>query len=499
MNFKKIVALFLCFIMIVSLASCVKDGGEGTPDITDGSETPTVTDAPTTDGSEAPTDTDAPATDAPETDAPPKEIDTKKSLKILAIGNSFSVDAMEYLYQIAKNAGVEEIILGNLHYASCDLTKHYAFSSRDSAEYVYYKNTSGSWSSVKNTKMSTAIADEDWDFVSLQQASGSSGVTATYGRYLEKMIEYVQTNLPNAVLMWHATWAYQQNSTHSAFGNYGKNQKKMYDMIIDCVKTNILTHDCFKIIIPCTTSIQNARTSFLGDNLTRDGYHLDYNIGRYIAGLTWYAAITGESVENITYKPSAVSDDMMKVAKESVANAIKAPFEITQSTFKPAETEPIIPEIAPDASETYKADAALAANNGVDLSKFTLLEWDYRENSYWYGTNQANVYLPAPGSGNDKCFISSMEMYSIEDLPVGTVFILDSGWLLRIDIFPDETNKYTGSRPATSTAKFFVLSDSFLNGCKYLGWNISTNPKGNISDRYAEAASHLRVYIPNAQ
>ena len=130
--------------MIVSLASCVKDGGEGTPDITDGSETPTVTDVPTTDGSAAHTvtdapATDAPATDAPETDAPPKEIDTKKSLKILAIGNSFSVDAMEYLYQIAKNAGVEEIILGNLHYASCDLTKHYAFSSRDSAEYVYYK------------------------------------------------------------------------------------------------------------------------------------------------------------------------------------------------------------------------------------------------------------------------------------------------------------------------------------------------------------------------
>jgi hypothetical protein len=38
-----------------------------------------------------------------------------------------------------------------------------------------------------------------------------------------------------------------------------------------------------------------------------------------------------------------------------------------------------------------------------------------------------------------------------------------------------------------------------VNGCTYFGWNISANPKVDISGRYAEAATHLRVYIPNAQ
>lgn len=507
MNFKKIISLFLCFIMIFSFVSCVKDGGEGTPDASEVTDAP-ATDAPATDApaTDAPA-TDAPATDAPATDAPVEETtaepdvepDLKKSLKILAIGNSFSVDGMEYLYNIAKNAGVEEVILGNLYVGGCDLDTHYGYAMRDEAAYTYYKNTSGKWVTKNNYKMSTAIAEENWDFISLQQASKSSGLVATYGRAFEKLIEYVQSAAPKATLIWHATWAYQQDSTHSSFPNYGKDQTKMYNMINESVQQKILTKDCFKVIIPCTTSIQNARTSFLGDHLTRDGYHLDYNIGRYIAGLTWYAAITGESVENITYKPSGVSDDMMKVAKESVTNAIKKPFEVTQSEFKPAETEPIVPEISPDASETYKADAALAAKNGVDLSKYTLLEWDFRENSYWYGTNRADVYLPAAGSGNDKCFISSMKKYSIDELPVGTVFILDNGWQLRIDIFPNETSKYTGTRPSTSTAPFFVLSESFLNGCTYFGWNISANPKVNISGRYAEAASHLRVYIPNAQ
>jgi len=498
MSLKRIIALLLCFIMIFAFASCVKDGNEGTPDLTDGSETPTDTDAPAT---------DAPATDAPSTEAPADETtaepsaepDLKKSLKILAVGNSFSVDGMEYLYNIAKNAGIEEVILGNLYVAGCDLNSHYGYCMRDEAAYTYYKNTSGEWTQVKNYKMSTAMAEEKWDFVSLQQSSKTSGLVETYGRALEKLIEYIQSAAPQATLVWHATWAYQQDSTHSSFPNYDKDQIKMYNMINDSVQQKILTKDCFKVIIPCTTSIQNARTSFLGDKLTRDGYHLDYNIGRYIAGLTWYAAITGESVENITYKPSAVSDDMMKVAKESVANAIKAPFEITQSAFKPAETEPIVPEIDPNASETYKADATLAAQNGVDLSKYTLLEWDYIENAYWYCTNKADTVTPKSSAGTYKQNVCSARKYSVNELPAGTVFIVDSGWQYRLDIFPSENAKYTGSRPGMITKRFFTLSESYLNGCTYMGWNIASNPKSDISAKYAEAASHLRIYIPNAQ
>ena len=45
-------------------------------------------------------------------------------LKILTIGNSFSVDCMEFVYQIAKAAGVEKIKLGNLYISGCSLGKH---------------------------------------------------------------------------------------------------------------------------------------------------------------------------------------------------------------------------------------------------------------------------------------------------------------------------------------------------------------------------------------
>ena len=59
----------------------------------------------------------------------------------------------------------------------------------------------------------------------------------------------------------------------------------MYNAIIETTQSFILPNSQFSMIVPVGTAIQNARTSYLGDNLNRDGTHLDYGIGRYIAAL----------------------------------------------------------------------------------------------------------------------------------------------------------------------------------------------------------------------
>ena len=43
------------------------------------------------------------------------------TLRILAIGNSFSIDSLEYVYQIALSAGVKKGSLGNLYIPGCSL------------------------------------------------------------------------------------------------------------------------------------------------------------------------------------------------------------------------------------------------------------------------------------------------------------------------------------------------------------------------------------------
>ena len=496
MKIQRLLSLCLSAAMLLLSVSCGNTAGTTVDATTDATTTASEATTMTTAETTATTEATAPAAE-PLTATPPK------SLKVLAIGNSFSTDSMEYLYQIAKAGGVEEIVLGNLYYGGCSLQQHLGFAKADSPEYTYYKNTSGKWESTKSYKMSDAIADEDWDYISLQQSSKTSGLTSSYGKTLTDLIDYVREKNSTATLVWNATWAYQQDSTHSSFPNYDKDQGKMYDMIIDCVEQCIMTEGRFDLIIPCTTSIQNARTSFMGDTLTRDGYHLNYHIGRYIAALTWYAALTDAPIADITYTPSVtqITADMMKVAKEAVTNAISTPLAITPSAITtgemPKAAEPIDPTVILDPADFREADSAVAAANGVDLSKYTLLEWDYLENTYWNCTSKAGTTTPKSTASTYQQNVCSKQKYSLNDLPLGTIFIVDNGWQYRLDIFVESNAKYNGTRPGMNTMEFFVLTQEFMGDCKYVAWNIASNPKGDISAIYAQAACHLRVYVPN--
>ena len=95
----------------------------------------------------------------PETpDKPQPEAPAKKSISVLTIGNSFSVDGMEYLYQILKEDGVEEIVLGNLYIGGCSLATHAGNFAGNNAAYTYYKNTTGTWTSTANV----VKVDDTW-------------------------------------------------------------------------------------------------------------------------------------------------------------------------------------------------------------------------------------------------------------------------------------------------------------------------------------------------
>lgn len=134
-------------------------------------------------------------------------------------------------------------------------------------------------------------------------------------------------------LVWHMTWAYAKDSEHEAFANYGQNQGTMYEMIVKTVQKKILPTNVFSTVIPSGTAIQNARTSFLGDSLNRDGFHLSIPLGRYVAGLTLVTAVTGADISQIAYAPEGVSDAERAAAVESAENACRAPFAVTPSRY----------------------------------------------------------------------------------------------------------------------------------------------------------------------
>ncbi|MFA5687883.1 MAG: DUF4886 domain-containing protein [Kiritimatiellales bacterium] len=262
----------------------------------------------------------------------------QKPLRILAIGNSFSVDAMQHLYQIATNAGFKQVVLGNLNIGGCSLERHWKSASEQLADYNYRKNSSSAWVDRKGSVIDDGLLDEDWDFISIQQVSGNSGLAETYNSDLDNLVEYInskKTN-PDAKIMWHMTWAYQSNSKHQHFPRYNSDQRMMYQAIVTAVQEKIVPNKNINFVIPSGTAIQNMRTSYIGDTLTRDGFHLSLNLGRYIAGMTWLKTLTGVLIDDISWVPNAdeVPPELLPVIKEAVNNAVKTPFSVTESSFK---------------------------------------------------------------------------------------------------------------------------------------------------------------------
>ncbi len=253
-------------------------------------------------------------------------------MKILAIGNSFSIDAMEYLWDICRDGG-EEVILGNLYIGGCSLDRHWTNAANDTPDYKYYKNTAGTWEITPETTLLQGILDEDWDIITMQQVSTQSGKPEFYGN-LDALIAYVQTHKTNknAKLYWHMTWAYQQDIGPERLANYGGKQQEMYRSICKTVQEVILPRKVYAGIIPSGTAVQNLRNTPIGDTVTRDGFHMSHDHGRYTAAITWYTKLLCGDPEKITWVP-AEQGHLLKdlpLIRKAVKDAVYCPFEITK-------------------------------------------------------------------------------------------------------------------------------------------------------------------------
>lgn len=250
-------------------------------------------------------------------------------VRILAVGNSFSQDAIEQ--NLHELAAAEEIptVIGNLYIGGCPLERHVNNARENRAAYAYRKiGLDGRKVERKRTSLEEALADEVWDYITLQQASPFSGQYDTYMASMPELIDYVRAHAPGATLLIHQTWAYAPNSTHKGFAAYGNDQMTMYRAIVDAVR-KAARKTGIRRVIPAGTAIQNARTSVLGDDLTRDGYHLDLLTGRYIAACAWFETLFGRSVVGNAYRPQKMTDEQQRIAQEAAHAAVRRPWRVT--------------------------------------------------------------------------------------------------------------------------------------------------------------------------
>lgn len=275
------------------------------------------------------------------------------TIRLLTIGNSFSEDAVEQnVYELCLGNDLT-LVIGNAYRGGQGLASHWNVATNNLAEFEYRKIVGGVKTKTPSMKLKDIVTDEPWDIITFQQVSQDSGLETTYEPYLTNLINYVKgiaTN-PDMKLGLHMTWAYAQTSTHSGFANYGYDQTRMYEAIVNAVSKAKADHPEITYVVPAGTAIQNARTSILGDNMTRDGYHLDMGVGRYTAACTWAEILTGKDIVGNTFRPTTVDATAALIAQKAAHYAVITPNSVTTM-----------------ANEGYDGDNTTVPENKINLN-----------------------------------------------------------------------------------------------------------------------------------
>ena len=250
-------------------------------------------------------------------------------INILAIGNSFSQDATQYLHQIAEADGVETKVV-NLYIGGCSLERHWANVQSGAKDYLYELNGK---STERYVSVQEALQEEKWDYIVTQQASHDSGWAETYEPFLGSLVDYIRKQVPGAQILIQETWAYEIDSTHGNFPRYHNSQQEMYERLSRAY--NEAAHRHGLKLIPCGDVIQELRKipPFVyeegGISLCRDGFHMNYIYGRYALAAVWYKTITGNSVAENTYIPitpfapdEKVDMESLRVVKDTIEGSL---------------------------------------------------------------------------------------------------------------------------------------------------------------------------------
>ena len=257
----------------------------------------------------------------------------RRSLKVLAIGDGLADDAVkQHLYDVFKSADYDQVIIGHLYANGASLDDHWNNISANAAVYTYEKNDdNGTWVTNPKCSVLSALQEERWDVVVLQQAAADAANAASYGN-LKSLVDWIDTNKtdPDTAIYWQTAWA---------------DNDAAYKAISAVAESTVMTTDGIDGILPVGTAIANLRTTALDDDLIINAQRLADSYGDYTAALTWFVTLTGESLDQIDYRPESILAHHYDVAR-AAAHAAYKPYAITDLTetvlFAGSDFQPVI-------------------------------------------------------------------------------------------------------------------------------------------------------------
>ncbi len=276
----------------------------------------------------------------------------KSPLKVLMVGNSFSLSCRTYLPDIVKSLPGCELKLEIAYIGGCSLQRHiqeYETSQQD-PEHRPYTDIANQTASLQEF-----LKRDKWDIISIQQASHCSWQPATYQPWAEQLIGIIRETNPQAEIIIQQTWSYNAGDVriNSQQPEWGLDQAGMFSCL-DAAYRALARQYGFRVV-PTGLAVQLTRkdsprqlprmdedfknslvypaplpetedaagTCLYRDTddgkvLAVDTIHLN-RYGQYLQGCVWAGFLFDISPEAITFEPAELPDKARRAKYRAAA------------------------------------------------------------------------------------------------------------------------------------------------------------------------------------
>lgn len=401
----------------------------------------------------------------------------KQNLNILMIGNSFADDTLYYSENVAKSFGIN-LNLYDAYIAGCTIDQHYSNLTNDTASYSMRRYVDDEWSYNDNRTLAEIIDSHTWDIITFQQASAEVGRSNKYSN-LGNLTSAVRSRVgSNPKFYWHQTWAYDKeyHDTGDQFSYFGNNQMTMFNAICDCYTNQVAPLNVFEKLISNGTAVQNLRSSYMKDTISRDLKHMSSVHGRFLLALNFVSQVYdidfGKSA--CTFLPLEVDPSFMNVAYESVKNADKSPLICTNSVYQTREL------------------------TGYNLANYIEIDAELLGCSYWNSTDSNNYNKRISNEGGSVNYVST-KRFTQADLPIGSLVLVDDAFGVRPEAWVSDAKQ--SSRKGLDYSNVIEIDSAFWSGYTYRAFNIfkpgSSSP--SLKGMFSQVFDGFHVYVPNSQ
>jgi len=263
-----------------------------------------------------------------------------KKLKVLMIGNSFSICVLAQMPKCVQSAGCE-LDLCSLYIGGCSLERHWQnVVASTNAEFRPYR-VDWNYGGVKNgsdaplakaaPKFSANIPEmlkaDKWDVVTLQQASHASWKPETYEPFGGNLIGLIRKLAPQAEIVIQETWSY--TPFDGRLKKWGLTPEGMYAKVKPAYAGFAAKYG-FRVI-PTGAAVQDFRKAMpspdgitgdpCGSPTGNDKFHLNRE-GEYLQACTWFATLYGRPAADISYAPDFMTAERAAQMRKS-ADAVQ--------------------------------------------------------------------------------------------------------------------------------------------------------------------------------